>query len=53
MGPGGIVLLVFIAAVGAYILVAEKTFQRKDPSTGNPFEGMAKISVQLVKAPRN
>jgi hypothetical protein len=51
MGLGGIILLLLVAGTVAYILVTEKTFQEKPPSSGNPFDGMAKISVQLVKAP--
>src|SRR5580698_3857443 len=51
MGLGGIILLLLVAGTVAYILVTEKTFQEKPPSGGNPFDGMAKISVQLVKAP--
>ena len=52
MGPGGILLLRLIIAVLAYILVTEKTFSKPESSTDNPFAGMAKISVQLVKAPQ-
>ncbi len=52
MGPGGILLLALILAVIAYILITEKTFQKKENSSNNPFDGMAKISVQLVKAPQ-
>jgi hypothetical protein len=52
MGLGGIVLLLLVAGTVAYILITEKTFQKKTPSSDNPFDGMAKISVQLVKAPQ-
>jgi hypothetical protein len=51
MGFGGIVLLVLIAGVAGYILVSEKTLRRGKTGPQNPFEGLPKISVQLVKAP--
>ena len=52
MGPIGIVLLVLIAGIAVYLLITEKPFQKKPSSGDNPFDGMAKISVQLVKAPQ-
>jgi hypothetical protein len=52
MGPGGIVILLLFAGIVTYILIAEKPFQKNPPSSDNPFAGMPKISVQLVKSPQ-
>ncbi len=52
MGPGGIIVLLLLAGTVSYILLTEKTFQKKPASGGNPFDEMPKISVQLVKAPQ-
>ena len=52
MGLGGVIVLLLIFGVVVYILLAEKSFGKKKTDSENPFSGMAKISVQLVKAPQ-
>jgi|GEM_PF-1154611 len=51
MGLGGLLLFLSIAGVVSYIFLTEKTFQKRSAHSENPFAGMAKISVQMVKAP--
>ena len=51
MGFGGVIILVLLLAIVGYILVTERTFQKREPSPGDLFGGLPKISVQLVKAP--
>ena len=53
MGPGGIVILVLLAAIAGYILFTEKPFMKEGFPAGGPFAGMPKVSVQLVKAPQD
>ncbi|HJT25398.1 MAG TPA: hypothetical protein VJ873_12550 [bacterium] len=53
MGIGGIVILVLLAAIVGYILVTEKPFSKKSAGSQSPFEGLPKISIQLVKAPED
>jgi len=51
LGTGGIIILVLFAAIVGYILATEKPFSGKPAGLENPFSGLPKISVQLVKAP--
>ncbi len=51
MGPGGIIILVLLAAIVGYILFTERPFSPPTPVPGGPWGGLPKISVQLVKAP--
>ncbi len=53
MGPGGVVVLVLLAAVISYILVTEKTFAKKNSSSDNLFANLPKIQVTLAKAPQD
>ena len=52
MGLGGIIVLVLLAAIVAYILVTEKTFRKKPPSD-DLFASLPKVGVTLAKAPQD
>lgn len=53
MGPGGIVILILLAAIAGYILFTEKKFQKEAALHGGLFAGLPKVSVQLVKSPQD
>lgn len=53
MGFGGLIILILLVAIGGYILLTEKPFEKKAPSLQDLFGGLPKILVQLVKAPED
>lgn len=52
MGPGGIVVLLLLAALIAYILATEKIFRSKKVSEDDLFASLPKMGVILEKAPQ-
>lgn len=52
MGLGGIVILILLASLVGYIFFTEKTY-RKTAGFNDPFAGLPKVSVKLMKAPQD
>ena len=53
MGLGGIIVLLLIAGLIAYIFFSERALTRKNSGSDSPFAHLPKVSVNLVQAPKD
>lgn len=53
MGLGGVVVLLVIAGLAAFIVLTERVLSHKNSASDSPFAHLPKVSVHLVPAPQD